>query len=440
MMETVDWAGRFSKGRPALPGAQAPWLSALRQRALDRFVEQGWPTPKQENWRHTSLGLLAQQSFAPADPNPASHAASVASQLAGLRQGQGGHWLVFVDGHYLADQSEIGALPQGVRIQSLAQALAADAERLRPYLGDEKSGDSPAALNLALTGDGAYIDIGPGAQVDEPIHLLYAASSAGTASFPRTIVVLKRDARATVIEHYIGQGGASLTNAVFSGSLERGAELTHIKVQQEHDEAFHLSRCSIQQDEGSTYTSHSMAFGARLARNDIDTRFNGVHCHTLLNGLYYADGRRHVDHHTTIDHAQPHGASREYYRGILDDGARGVFTGRIRVLPGADGTDAVQRSDSLLLSRTARSDARPELEIYTDDVKCAHGATVGQIDEQSLFYLRSRGLDQDYAQGLLTYAFAATAVERIALEPVRKHVAAAIKSLLPGSRLLGDLS
>jgi len=181
-----------------------------------------------------------------------------------------------------------------------------------------------------------------------------------------------------------------------------------------------------------------MSFGARLARHDISTSFAGDHCETLLNGLYYVDGRRHVDHHTLIVHAKPHGVSREFYRGILGDTARGVFGGRILVAPGADKTDAVQRSDSLLLSKLAQADTRPELEIYADDVKCAHGATVGQLDEDRMFYLRSRGLDEVHARNVLTYAFAAQSVDRIEPEALRGKVIAAIRALVPGGAALGE--
>ncbi|HLR12159.1 MAG TPA: SufD family Fe-S cluster assembly protein, partial [Burkholderiaceae bacterium] len=190
----------------------------------------------------------------------------------------------------------------------------------------------------------------------------------------------------------------------------------------------------------SSFNSHSMSFGARLARNDIRTAFGGPHCHTLLNGLYYVNARRHVDHNTLIDHAHPNGISREYYRGILADMGRGVFGGRILVAPGADGTDAVQRSDSLLLSRMARADAKPELEIYADDVSCAHGATVGQIDENAMFYLRTRGLDEVHARNLLTYAFAGQAIDRLDLPVLRQQVAGMIRDRLPGGAMLGDIA
>lgn len=430
-----SWLEQARAGFSGLPGARTPWLAGMRQRAIDRFMTEGWPTPKHPDWRHTSLAFLQQQVF------DGSGSTVSDFNIEALRQGQAGHWMVFVDGHFASGLSRIGKLPDGVRVAPMAQMMGGDAERLIDTMGDAEDGGSPAALNLALAADGAYIEMAARSTLPEPVHLVYICASGQTASFPRSVVLLGQGANATVVEHYLGSSDTpTLTNTVLRGRLERDATLSHLKIQQEHAQAFHLASVDIQQEEGSTYESHSISFGARLARNDITTRFNGRHCHTLLNGLFYADGRRHVDHHTCIDHAQPDSTSEEYYRGILSDSAQGVFTGRIQVRQGADGTDAVQRSDSLLLTRTARVTSQPELEIYADDVKCAHGATVGAIDEESLFYLRSRGLSEAHAHIVMTYAFAAQALKRIALEPMRHRVAATVRSLLPGGDLLGDLS
>ncbi|WP_397473303.1 Fe-S cluster assembly protein SufD [Pusillimonas sp.] len=419
----------------SLPGANMPWLAEARRRALDRFMSEGWPTTKHKDWRHTSLAFMQQQAF------DGKRGTSSGVDIEALRQGQSGHWMVFVDGRFEAGLSRIGDLADGVRIAPLAQVITGGESRLEAVLGDAGEGGSPAALNLALAADGAYVELPARTSLSEPLHLVFIAAGNATASFPRNIVLLGQGAEAAIVEHYIGYAEqATLTNTVMQGRLEREARLTHVKVQQEQAEAFHLAAIDIQQDEGSTYESHSISFGARLARNDIATRFNGERCHTLLNGLFYADGRRHVDHHTRIDHAQPNSTSHEFYRGILDNSAQGVFTGRIQVRDGADGTDAVQRSDNLLLSRMARVTTQPELEIYADDVKCAHGATVGQIDEESLFYLRSRGLSQAHAHGVMTYAFAAQALKRIALEPMRRRIASTVRNLLPGGKLLGDIS
>jgi Fe-S cluster assembly protein SufD len=375
------------------------------------------------------LQTLQQQAFA---------APAEAKAVAPYGQADAGLWMVFVDGHFAPQLSRLGTLPQGVQLRSLHQALAESPDALQQAFGAETDGASPAALNLALAADGAVLQLERGAVLEDMLHLVFIAATAGAASFPRNLVVAGPGARATVVEHYIGQGGeANLTNTVTRLRLDQDANVTHLKLQNEDLQAFHLGSVDAVQARGSVFNSHSMSFGARLARHDISTDFTGEHCESLLNGLYYVNGKRHVDHHTFIRHSQPFCTSREYYRGVLDDTARGVFGGRIFVAPGADKTDAVQRSDSLLLSRLARADARPELEIYADDVKCAHGATVGQLDETSLFYLRSRGLDEAHARHVLTYAFAAAAISRIESDALRNQVIGAIRALAPAE--LGDL-
>lgn len=435
MSTAQTWVADFTAREQGLAGANVPWLAAMRKRAIERFADEGWPSTKQESWRHTSLAVLEQQSFL---PTAKVSAAALAQEV---RQGEPGHWLVFVDGQYAAELSDIGSLPAGAEVRPLSQALVDAPDHVQDSFGSESNCSSIAALNLALVSDGAVIRLGRGVALEHPIHLVFIAASEQAANFPRNLIQAEAGAVADIVEHYVGQGSSTtLTNTVTRANLAPDARITHVKLQQENEQAFHFGVLDVEQAKGSVFNSHSMSFGARLARHDITTTFTGQRCETLLNGLYYVDGRRHVDHHTLIGHEQPHGVSREYYRGILADTARGVFGGRILVSPGADGTDAVQRSDSLLLSRLAKSDARPELEIYADDVKCAHGATVGQISEESMFYLRTRGMDETHARNLLTYAFAAQALERITIATVRQRVANAIRTLLPGGTSLGDLA
>lgn len=435
MSTAQTWVADFTAREQGLAGANVPWLAAMRKRAIERFADEGWPSTKQESWRHTSLAVIEQQSFLPAAK------VSAAALAQEVRQGEPGHWLVFVDGQYAAELSDIGSLPAGAEVRPLSQALVDAPDHVQDGFGSENNGSSIAALNLALVSDGAVIRLGRGVALEHPIHLVFIAASEQAANFPRNLIQAEAGAVADIVEHYVGQGSSTtLTNTVTRANLAPDARITHVKLQQENEQAFHFGVLDVEQAKGSVFNSHSMSFGARLARHDIVTTFTGQRCETLLNGLYYVDGRRHVDHHTLIGHEQPNGVSREYYRGILADTARGVFGGRILVSPGADGTDAVQRSDSLLLSRLAKSDARPELEIYADDVKCAHGATVGQISEESMFYLRTRGMDEAHARNLLTYAFAAQALERIEIATVRQRVANAIRTLLPGGTSLGDLA
>ncbi|MBV6303383.1 Fe-S cluster assembly protein SufD [Candidimonas humi] len=430
------WTQEFSRRGASLPGARAPWLAEVRRQAIERFAGLGWPGTGLEDWHHTSLAVLQQQEF-PDSGAAADESLALAEPLLGSLAG---HVLVFVDGRYDAGLSRVGDLPAGVRVESLAAVLEADPELVRPYFGTAEDGATTAALNLALSADGAYVHLGRGAALEEPVHLVFIAAARG-ASFPRNVIVAEAGAQATIVEHYLGADGpTTFTNTVTRGHLDRDSRITHCKLQEESAQAFHLADTDVLQQRGSTFVSHALSLGARLARNDIATRFAGEGCETLFNGLYYADARRHVDHHTRIDHATPRCNSREYYRGILDGAARGVFAGRILVAEGADRTDAVQRSDSLLLSKLAQADTRPELEIYADDVKCAHGATVGQIDETGLFYLRSRGLDPAHARNLLIYAFAAETLQRIELEPLRRRASAAVRRRLPGGAALEELA
>lgn len=421
------WADTFGRRADALAGARLPWLAGLRRQALDRFMTEGWPTTKVDAWRHTSLSPLAAAAFSDGAAQP------VADQVAALKAGESGHWLVFVDGAFDASLSDVGALPGGATVLPLSQALADHADAVEASYGQAGEGHSTSALNLALASDGAFIKLASGTVVDQPIHLVCVAASPQAAHFLRHLIQADAASQATVVEHYIGiPGAANFRHAATRLRLDRDARITHLKLQQESAQAWHLGEIDAVQSRGSYFASHSVSLGARLARHDIATHFADERCETLFNGLYYVDQRRQVDHHTLIGHEKPRCVSQENYRGILADTSHGVFSGRILVAPGADGTDAVQRNDSLLLSRLAKSDSRPELEIYADDVKCAHGATVGQIDADSLFYLRSRGLDEAHARDILTYAFAAASVARIDVEPLRHRVERAIRSLLPG--------
>lgn len=437
MSAIATWKDQYRARAADLPGARLPWLAALRGQAMERFAADGWPTRRIENWHHTSLAFLEGLEFRV----PAADTSAPAQRIAELRAGDSGHWLVFVDGSFSPALSEVGALPSGAELGSLSQALQRNPEQVEACFGSAEEGGSPAALNLALATDGAYVRLARGVAVEQPIHLVFIGATAEGASHVRNLVVAEDGAEATLVEHYLSDTEtATLTNTVTRIQAGADSRITHLKVQQEAEQALHLASIDTLQARGSMFASHSLSFGARLARNDISTRFAGEHCETLFNGMYHADGKRHVDHHTVIDHALPHGVSREYYRGILDGSARGVFAGRVKVAVGAVKSDAVQRVDSLLLSRQAEADARPELEIYAADVKCAHGATVGQIDDDSLFYLRARGMDEAHARNLLTYAFAAEALERIGVVPLRNRARAALLARLPGGQLLEELT
>lgn len=443
MSSVETWLEHFKtqQAAPAVTGID--WLDAQRQRAIDRFASKGWPGNREAKWRHTSLAPLQQQTFA-LDGEKAS-ADQIKAVVDALKTEDEGRFLVFVNGHYEAGLSDSSALPKGVTIKPLSEALLAHEDVIQSAWGDEQAGHTVQALNLALARDGAFIYLRRGAALEQPVHLVFVQAQGGAPAFPRNLIVAEQGSIATIVEHYVSafpkdaEVAPSLTNAVTRLQIHRDANITHMKTQEERDNAFHLAAIMAEQAEHSVFNSHSLSFGARLARNDIHTVFNGPHCETLFNGLYHTDARRHVDHNTLIRHDQPHCVSHEYYRGIMADMGRGVFEGRIVVAEGADGTDSMQRSDSLLLSKLARADSKPELEIYADDVACAHGATVGQLDEDALFYLQTRGLDEAYARNVMTYAFAAEAIQRIALPGLRKRASQAILNRLPGGELLGDM-
>ena len=431
MTSLPTWVNPFVE-QAAQHGAVA-WLSELRQQGLARFAAEGWPTTRLEAWRHTSLALMEKKTYELAQSTTAA-----ADLVAACKQDEDAYWLTFVNGQFDAAASTLNT-EKGLRLASVAQLLRDEPETLVDIYGDASNGASPEALNLALAQDGAYVRVQRGVSISKPIHLVYVNTDAQSATFTRGFIALEAGAHATVVEHYLStEDYAGLTNAVSRIWTDRDANLVHLKLQNQSAQSVHLAAVDTKQEQSSHYESHSLSFGANLARTAIETHFNGQHCHALLNGLYYVNDRRHVDHYTQIHHAQPNCTSHEYYRGIMADRGRGVFSGRIIVYEGADGTDAIQRSDSLLLSKLARTDTKPELEIYADDVKCAHGATVGQIDEESLFYLRSRGLSYEQAYNVLIYAFAAQVVERIQSETLRQRATQGIQNLLPSGKEIGE--
>lgn len=439
------WLKHFKANNNDRFGAGAQWLDTLRERALDRFVSEGWPNNRTVGWRHTSLALMQQNEFnMPGKLNGTQD--QISARIQELRADSNAYYLVFIDGKFIEGLSSFSGVPQGAVVMSMSAAFSDHADEIRSIIDNLENSTAPAALNLALASDGAFIKLNAGVELDKPVNLIFVSSGTGSYIFPRSVIVADTGAQAVVTEYFISMHGnsaeaaANLTNAVTHIRVANNAQVTHAKLQQENEQDYHLASIDALQGEASVFNSHSLSFGARLARNDISTRFNGEKCETLLNGFYYVNARRHVDHNTLIDHAQPNGISREYYRGILDDASRGVFGGRILVAPGADGTDSAQRSDSMLLSRMARADAKPELEIYADDVQCAHGATVGQLDDDAMFYLRSRGLDSNFARNLLIYAFAAEVIERINIDSMRNRVAGLIRERLPDGELLGEVA
>lgn len=419
----------FERAEAGLPGQSAAWLKRARRDALERFQALGFPTLREEDWKYTSVAALEKRSF-----TLAADAAGVTARqraefdLPGLEA----HLLVFVDGRLAPGLSCMGVLPAGVTVESLAAAVQGGADRLQDFLTRDTLGNGFAALNTALWTDGAYIHAGRGALVGKPVHLLFVSTAADRMAQLRNVIISEEGSELTVIEHYVGlAGAASFTNAVTRIEAGPNAGIEHIRLQQEDLKAFHVAGIHARQRRDSRFTSHSISLGAQLARIDINTLMDDTGCDATLNGLYMTGGRQHVDHHTRIDHAKPHGTSREFYRGVLDGASRAVFNGRVIVHADAQHTDAQQNNSNLLLSREAEVDTKPQLEIFADDVRCTHGATVGQLDTDMLFYLRSRGVGAAAARNLLTYAFANDVLNRIKLAPLRERLESMLIGRLP---------
>ncbi|MBI3149266.1 MAG: Fe-S cluster assembly protein SufD [Betaproteobacteria bacterium] len=409
-----------------LPGSGLPWVRDWRERARRRLGELGLPTHRHEAWKYTSLAALEKQNFEPlASPGTVNDVA--AWQLPG-----GAHRLVLVDGHFVPGLSDLGRLPPRSVVKSFADALAQVPYLLENVLGEGEEPDALAALNAALATDGVFIDLGDGVVVEQPIHVLYLSTAAGSMSTSRSLMLVGAGASATVVEEHLGlTAEAYFVNVRSEVRLAREARFEHLRLQREGTKAQHLGALRVRQAAGSQLISQAVAMGALVSRQDIATHFAEPDCQARLNGLYVLGGRQHADHYTTIEHASPRGTSRELYHGILDGHSRGVFTGRVLVAPHAVGTDAAQANHNLLLSREAEVDTRPQLEIYADDVKCSHGATVGQIDENMLFYLRSRGVGLDLARNLLLHGFAREVLEKIGVASVRERLEQLLIERLP---------
>lgn len=416
----------FKRLDPLLPGAGIPWLHVWRTRAFEQFMESGFPSTKNEEWKYTDVRPIAGRRFVvPSRPG-------AVAPVTLPRIDVDGPMLVFVDGRYSAALSDVGALPRGVRIASLAQALSTNAEEVEPWIA-RYSGfarDGFGALNAALMQDGAFVHISRGVTLDQPIQLVFVATGEpDSCAYVRNILVAEPGSRATIIENYAGHGdGPLLTNAVTEVVTQAGATLEHYRLEREADTTFHIGSTHVHQERASRYESHSVTLGGRIARHELACTLDGEGATCNLNGLYAGSGRQHLEHAIRIDHHVPHCTSREWYRGILDQHARGVFSGRVVVHPQAQRTDAEQANHNLLLSEHAEADSRPQFEIYADNVKCAHGSTTGSLDPDALFYLRSRGIERNFAHQLLVYAFASDVLTRMSLAPVRalleRHFAA----------------
>ena len=416
---STAYVEQFSTARPEGPA----WLSAIRERAMASFQAAGFPTTRNEDWHFTNPSPIAEATFAPMRP-PAGVLS--ADDLSPWVFGEAS-WprLVFVNGRFVSSLSHTEGL-DGIKVMSLAVAHREEPTLLEQHLTRQAETDDPAqvfgALNTALMHDGAVVHIPRGAVAPAPVHLLFLsdAEAAGGSSHPRVLVIAEPQSQSTIIEQYASAGGGRyFTNAVTEAWLGDGATLNLLRLQREARDAFHVGTTAVRQERDSHFMSFSFAIGAELSRINVYAGLQGQGCGATLNGLYMLDGSQHCDHQTRITHAAPDCYSRELYKGVLDDTSHGVFNGKVYVHPEAQKTDGKQTNNTLLLSERARIDTKPQLEIFADDVKCTHGATVGRIDETALFYMKSRGIPNSEARKLLTYAFAAEVLETIPVDALR---------------------
>lgn len=408
---------RFAEQAVAASVADAPGsLKALRAAGAEAFKTLGFPTTRNEDWHYTSVSAIASAQYAPAIERPVG----TLDPAALAPYTFGGTWplMVFLNGRFAPALSQLSALPAGIRVLDLATATAQEPELLGKFLGTAAPADRDGftALNAAFAGEGTLIHVAKEMVIDAPLHVLHVtdANGANLMSHPRHVIVVERHAKASVVESYIGLADVPyFTNAVVEAFVEDGATLQIVRVQRESRTAHHIGTVEARQGRDSHFLTFTFQTGAALSRSNIYTVLGGEGCGCTMNGLYMLDGEQHGDHQTRVEHAKENCFSREQYKGLLDGASHGVFNGKVYVHPEAQKTDGKQTNNTLLLSEEARIDAKPQLEIFADDVKCTHGATVGRMDETALFYLKSRGVGKTLAKQLLMYAFAADVLETI---------------------------
>jgi len=410
---THPYVAALLAGSTAVPKSPAAWFDARRAAALERANALSVPTTRDEEWRFTDLTPLTKLQVQPA---VVAATALSAAAIAAHAVPEAAMRLVFVDGVPAPELDQRGTLPAGVTVMPLGDALKTHASLIEPHLAKLAVGEQElfTALNTAFLQHGVFIHLARNAVLKAPIHLLHVAAAKGVASYPRCLIVAETGAEAFVIEDYVALGDeAYLTNAVTEIAIAPNASVRHVKLQRESAQAFHIGTCAVTLARDARLLSHAVTLGARLSRNNLAVVQQGEGAHAEIDGLALIGGRQLADTHTLMDHTRPNGTCKQVHKTIVGGGAHAVFNGKVFVREGAQLTDSSQQSRNLLLSDKAHVDTKPQLEIFADDVKCAHGATVGQLDAEHLFYLKSRGLAEAQARNLLTYAFGAEIIDHI---------------------------
>ncbi len=424
-IDIKDWyISNFGEFEKRLNGGKESFIHSKRKEALSSFSKLEFPTIKDEEWKYTSIAPLLKHNFVPSYEKKEIPKDFIKSLLFDEMEHS---LIVFINGRYSAEHSDLLNLPEGVIVGSIANELKKNNEILLKHFGKYAASQNHifTALSTAYTEDGAFIYVPAGKIVDEPIHIIFITTSGNEKILtqPRNLFVAEKSSQVTIIEHYASEEeNTYFTNAVTEIVAEENSVVDHIKLQEESKKAFHIARMEVEQERSSNFSSHLISTGADLSRNEFNARFNDEGGECTLNGLYMIDGTQLFDAHTLMDHAKPHCNSHEHYKGILDDKSRGVFNGKVIVRQDAQKTNAFQENNNILLSDEALVNTKPQLEIFADDVKCSHGATIGQMDDDAKFYLKSRGIGEEVSKGLLLHAFASDVVTSIKIDSVRNYI------------------
>lgn len=427
-MSNVDFKEWFIKNfqnfEKSLNGEKTETFHKLRKDALSKFSSLTVPTIKDEEWKYTNISPVMKHNFSVIPPKT-----EVTPEIVGkfLFDNLEHHLMVFVNGEFRKDLSRLNELPNKVEVTNLASAIKNNHPVLLKHFGKyaEDSNNLFTALNSAYTKDGAFILVPKGIVVEEPVHIIFInkAENEKFVTQPRNLFIAEENSQITIIEHYASENdGVYLSNSVTEIFVGENAVVDHIKLQEESKKAFHIGRMEVDQERSSNFSSHLISTGAEFSRNEFTTRFNGEGGESMLNGLFMIDSEQFFDAHTLIDHAKPHCNSHEHYKGILEDKAKGVFNGKVMVRPDAQKTNAFQENNAILLSDDAVMNSKPQLEIFADDVKCSHGATVGKLNEEAKFYLKTRGIGEEAATAMLIHAFASDVITSIKIEALREYL------------------
>lgn len=428
MSKTIDikdwYISNFGEFEKRLNGGKESFIHQKRRDALSNFRKLDFPTTSNEEWKYTSIAPLLKHNFVPSYEKKNISKEFIKSLLFDEMEHS---LIVFVNGRYSAEHTDLLNLPKGVIVGSFAEEIKKKNDVLIKHFGKYADYDNHifTALSTAYTDDGAFIYVPAGKIVEEPIHIIFITDSGNEKILtqPRNLFIAEKNSQVTIIEHYFGNDGEIyFTNSVTEIVAEENAIVDHIKLQEESKNAFHIARMEVNQERSSNFSSHLISTGADLTRNDFNAKFNDEGGECTLNGLYMIDGTQLFDAHTLMDHAKPHCNSHEHYKGILDDKSRGVFNGKIIVRQDAQKTNAFQENNSILLSDEALVNTKPQLEIFADDVKCSHGATIGQMDDDAKFYLKSRGIGEEASNSILLHAFASDVITSIKIESIRNYI------------------